>query len=48
MFVNFDLIKSLDELEGCDWREPEYNSGLIIKVHLCNLKYRSALLVEEP
>lgn len=33
MFVNFDLTKSLDELEGCDWGEPEYNSGLIIKVH---------------
>ncbi|GAV16107.1 contact-dependent growth inhibition system immunity protein [Paenibacillus sp. chi10] len=31
--LNFDLNKSLDDLEGCDWGHPEYNSGLIINVH---------------
>jgi hypothetical protein len=30
---NVDLSKTLDELEGVDWGEPTYSSGLVIECH---------------
>ncbi|SMF79118.1 hypothetical protein SAMN05661091_1667 [Paenibacillus uliginis N3/975] len=33
MLLNFDINRSLDELEDCDWGEPEYCSSLVVNVH---------------
>lgn len=30
MLARFDLNKSLQELENCDWGEPTYNSHLVV------------------
>lgn len=29
--LNYDLNKTLDELEGETWGEPEFNSSLVIR-----------------
>ncbi|OKP72603.1 hypothetical protein A3842_22645 [Paenibacillus sp. P3E] len=31
--INFDITKSLQELDGDDWGEPTYNSNLVKNVH---------------
>lgn len=31
--INFDITKSLQELDGDDWGEPKYNSNLIKEGH---------------
>jgi hypothetical protein len=31
--INFDITKSLQELDGYDWGEPEYNSYLLKEGH---------------
>lgn len=31
--INFDITKSLQELDGDDWGEPEYNSYLVKEGH---------------
>jgi contact-dependent growth inhibition (CDI) system CdiI-like immunity protein len=33
MKINFDLNRSLQELEGIDWGEPSYESSLVITCH---------------
>lgn len=33
MLAKFDLNKSLQELENCDWGEPTYNSHLVATCH---------------
>lgn len=31
--INYDITKSLQELDGDDWGEPKYNSNLVENVH---------------
>lgn len=33
MLAKFDLNKSLQELENCDWGEPTYDSHLVVTCH---------------
>lgn len=33
MLAKFDLSKSLQELENCDWGEPMYDSHLVVTCH---------------
>ncbi|MFB9324697.1 contact-dependent growth inhibition system immunity protein [Paenibacillus aurantiacus] len=36
--ISFDLNKNLQELDGNDWGEPNYNSGLVVTCHALRTK----------